>query len=135
MAVAMISATAVITSAEEEPYYSGEDVVTGYDVESTDATTGGEIEDVTIPDETVETEPVTEPATEVPSETSATIAPTTAPTTAPTAAPTVAPTAKSANTPKTGDNVLLYVGIGVIVVALIAIIATVIAKKKKNRNQ
>ena len=36
------------------------------------------------------------------------------------------------DTPKTGDNIWLFVGIGVIVVALIAIIASVVMKKKNN---
>ena len=75
----------------------------------------------------------TETAAQTPTETvAATTAPTVAPSQAATVAPTQAPTqpAKNANSPKTGDNMWLFIGIGIFAVALIAIIITVVVKKK-----
>lgn len=130
LAVAMFSATAVVTNAE------GEYDLADQGAEYTEYAEEGAAE--TFNDETVATEAETEPETELSTDateateaTVATEAPTTAPTVAPTTAPTVAPTTPAKNgSPKTGDFPWLWVGIGVAAVAVIAIIGTVIAKKK-----
>lgn len=89
-----------------------------------DATIADEV-DETVAEETVAEETTPEATTEE------TIAPTTAETTVETvAATTVATNDQKKPSPKTGENMWLWIGIGIFAVALIAIIATVIAKKK-----
>lgn len=87
--------------------------------------------DETINDETTAVETVSgETSAETTTET---IAPTSAATTAATTAATEAAAAtkdQKKASPKTGENMWLWIGIGIFAVALIAIIATVIAKKK-----
>ena len=84
-------------------------------------------EDETVADETVADETTTDETTA-----EETIVPTTAETTAETTAATEVTATKDQKkaSPKTGENIWLWIGIGIFAVALIAIIATVIAKKK-----
>lgn len=92
---------------------------------TTDATNAPD-EDATIADETAADETTPEATTEE------TIVATTAETTAATTAATEVTATKDQKkaSPKTGENMWLWIGIGIFAVALIAIIATVIAKKK-----
>ena len=116
------------------------DNAVGVAVDQTTADTGidgGDVlptEDPTIPDDTTVVETFadeTTPETTVEETTEETIAPTTAETQEPTKAATQDETKPNKNnSPKTGDNMWLWIGIGIFAVALIAIIATVIAKKK-----
>ena len=88
--------------------------------------------ETTVTDETVVTDETTaettaETTTETVTATDATTAPTTAATTAPT---TVATADQKKPSPKTGDNMWLWIGIGIFGVALVAIIITFVVKKK-----
>lgn len=102
--------------------------VQGESIASTDIVNG---DTATVVTETVAPTGDTAAAT-----TAETIAPTTAATTANTEATQAATeatndqAAKKAATPKTGDNVWLWIGIGIFGVALVAIIITFVVKKK-----
>ena len=102
----------------------------GTPVPTVDVDTDATIADETVTDETAPVETIADETT-VEETTEETIAPTTAETQEPTKAATQDETKPNKNnSPKTGDNMWLWIGIGIFAVALIAIIATVIAKKK-----
>ena len=126
-AVSMFAATAVIASAAEEvdPAELGAEVTEVVEIAVNEPETEAGTEEMTEPETEAETEAATE--AETVAETTDPTASTEAATVA-TEAPTIAP--KNANTPKTGDDKWLYIGLGVIGAALVIIIITVVVKKK-----
>lgn len=94
--------------------------------ETTDTDETVVTDETAVTDETT-AETTAETTTETVTATDATTAPTTAATTAPT---TVATADQKKPSPKTGDNMWLWIGIGIFGVALVAIIITFVVKKK-----
>ena len=136
MAVSMFAATAVVAGAVGEDELADQGAEVTYVEDAANLTEAEIAEDTQADVETIAEETQPEATEETPAETAIETQPATqdstaAPTQAPTQEPTQAKNAK--NNPKTGDDIWMYVGIGVAAAAVVILIIVAVVKKKKSK--